>query len=77
MSVGLGMQSIAKDLGFNISVRIHSDACAAVGIARRRGLGKTRHLDFEDLWGQQKISDRSVDLVRTLGIENPADTLTT
>ena len=49
VSVGLGMQSIAKDLGFDISVRIHSDACAAIGIARRRGLGKIRHLDVEDL----------------------------
>ena len=44
VSVGLGMQSIAKDLGFYISVRIHSDACAAIGIARRRRLGKIKHL---------------------------------
>ena len=70
------MQSIAKDLGFDISVRIHSDACASIGIARRRGLGKIRHLDVEDLWVQQKIRDRSVDLVQVLGTENPADILT-
>ena len=54
LSVGLGMQSIAEDLGFDISVRIHSDACAAIGIARKRGLGKIRNLDVEDLWVQQK-----------------------
>ena len=70
------MQSIAKDLGFDISVRIHSDACAAIGIARRRGLGKIRHSDVEDLWVQQKISDRSVDLAKVLGAENPPDILT-
>ena len=34
------MQSFAKDLGFDISVCIHSGACAAIGITRRRGLGK-------------------------------------
>ena len=71
------MQSIAKYLGFDISVRIHSDACAAIGIARRRGLGNIRHLDVEDLWVQQKFRDRGVDLVKVPGIDNPADTLTT
>ena len=71
------MQSIVKELGFDISVRIHSDACAAIGIARRRRLGKIRHLDVEDLWVQQEIRDRSVDLVKVLGAENPADILTT
>ena len=34
------------------------------------------HLDVEDLWLQQKIRDRSVDLVKVLGAENPADVLT-
>ena len=72
VSVGLGMQSIAKDLGFEISVRIQSDACAAIGIARRRGLGRIRHLDVEDIWVQQKFCDRGVDLVKVLWTEkNP------
>ena len=70
------MQSIAKDLGFYVSICMHSDACAAIGIARRRGLGKIRHLDVEDLWVQQIIRDRGVDLVKVLGAENPADILT-
>ena len=74
--VGLGMQSIAKDLAFDISVRIQSDACAAIGIARRRGLVKFKHLDVEDLWVQQKIRDRNVDLVKVFGAEKPADILT-
>ena len=70
------MQSIAKDLGLDLSVRIHSDACAAIGIKRRRGLEQIRHLGVEDLVVQQKIRNRSVDLVKVLGIENPADILT-
>ena len=76
MSWYFGMQSIAQDPGFDISVRIHSDACAAIGIARRRGLRKIRHLDVEDLWVQQKSHDRSVDLIKILGTGNPADILT-
>ena len=70
------MQSIAKDLGFDIPVRIHGDACAAIGIARRRGLGQIRHLDYEDFLVQQEICHRCLELVKVLGIENPADILT-
>ena len=73
---GLGMQSIAKDLGFTIGVRIHSDATAALGICRRRGLGKIRHLDVTDLWCQEKVRAGAVSLHKVLGAENPADIMT-
>ena len=49
---------------------------AAIGIARRRGLGKIRHLDVEDLWVQSKVRDKIVDLVKVAGVDNPADILT-
>ena len=49
VSQGLGLQSICRDLGFSYKLRIHSDATAAIGIARRRGMGKIRHLDCSDL----------------------------
>ena len=41
---GLGCQALAKDLGFKMSLKVLSDATAAIGIARRRGLGKVRHI---------------------------------
>ena len=55
---------MAKDLD--------SDATAAVGIARRRGLGKLRHLDVEDLWVPHKFQAKLVDLVKVDGKQNPA-----
>ena len=64
MSLGLGMQSLILDLGFKVKVRVHSDACAAIGIARRRGLGRVRHLHVEDLWVQSKVREGHVDLVK-------------
>ena len=73
---GLGMQSLAKDLGFTLGVRIHSDATAALGICRRRGLGKIRHLDVTDLWCQEKVRTGAVSLHKVLGTENPADIMT-
>merc|ERR1711884_432969 len=41
---GLGMQSLLKDFSVKVSVVIKSDATAAIGMARRQGLGRVRHL---------------------------------
>ena len=73
---GLGLQSIARDLGFHYKVRVHSDATAAIGIARRRGMGKIRHLDCSDLWVQEKVRSQAIELHKDLGSENPADAFT-
>ena len=72
----LGFQSLARDLGWTYEIRVHSDASAAIGIARRRGLGKVRHLDVTDLWIQQQIRAKKVTLVKVAGDANPADALT-
>ena len=32
---GLGIQSICRDLGYHYRLRVHTDATAAIGIARR------------------------------------------
>ena len=61
-------------MGFD--VEIFSDATAAIGIARRKGLGKIRHLDVSDLWIQDKIRTRAITLSKVLGTENMADVLT-
>ena len=66
---GLGMQSIARDLGVSIGISIHTDATAALIICRRRGLGKIRHLDVTDLWCQEKVHDRTVQLLKVLGAD--------
>ena len=52
---GLGLQSSAKDLGFDYKIRVHSDATAALGTCRRRSLRKVHHLDVADLWAQDKV----------------------
>ena len=73
----MGLQSSCKDLGFTYKLRIHSDATAAIGIARRRGMGKIRHLDVTDLWIQEKFHSTYAFIHNVFGTENPADVLTT
>ena len=74
--MGLGMQAIAQDLGFSWSLGLHSDASAAIGICRRRGLGKVRHLAVADLWVQDRLRTKDFSLSKVLGADNPADLLT-
>ena len=70
------MRSFSKDLGLEFKIEILSDATAAIGMSRRLGIGKVRHLDTSLLWIQSKIRDGSVKVGKVLGTENPADALT-
>ena len=72
----LGIKSMCNDLNIIKPLRIHSDATAAIGTARRRGLGKLRHLDVEDLWVQEKVRNKAVEICKVLGTDNPADIFT-
>ena len=72
----IGLQTILRDLGFETKVVVHSDATAAIGIARRKGMGRIRHLDVSDLWVQDKVRSGSIGLEKIPGDRNPADALT-
>ena len=73
---GLGLQALVSDLGLKWSLRVATDAAAAVGICRRRGLGEIRHLATADLWVQDRIKKKDFELVRVPGVSNPSDVLT-
>ena len=75
-SVALGIQSVVNDLGMGTKVKIHTDASAAKGIASRRGLGKVRHIEVNQLWVQEKVAKGEIDLIKIPGTENRADALT-
>ena len=75
-STTMGLRSIALDLGFSWTISLHTDSTAAVGICRRRGLGKIRHLATADLWVQDRVRTGDFTLHKTPGAENMADLLT-
>ena len=75
-SVGLGIQSMFRDMGHDMSLIVHTDAEAAKGIASRTGLGKTRHIDVHYLWVQEQIKNNKMILRKVWGADNPADLLT-
>lgn len=75
-SKGIGLRSISKDLGIDFNLRVLTDATAAIGICRRRGLGRVRHLAVADLWVQDKMKSKEFELLKVAGKDNPADMVT-
>ena len=73
---GLGMQAVLADFGHTARLEIHSDATAAIGICKRNGLGRVRHLAVADLWVQQRVKLKQLMLFKLPGAENPSDILT-
>ena len=65
-----------KELGLEVGVIVKTDASAAKGIALRRGMGKIRHIEVNQLWVQEKVAEGKVKIVKIATTENLADHLT-
>ena len=72
----MGTQSILKDMGVSLTIRLKEDSFAAKGIAERTGLGKLRHVEVNQLWVQEKVKNKVIELTKVKGIDNLADALT-
>ena len=57
-------------------IRVSTDASAAKGIASRRGLGKVRHIEVNQLWVQDKVANGEIEIRKVDGKVNIADALT-
>ena len=75
-SVAIGMQSMMSELGIKVKLTLKCDASAAVGIVKRRGLGRIRHIDVTQLWLQEKVSEGVIEIVKVNTKENISDALT-
>ena len=73
---GLGIQSVAKDLGISCGLDLNLHASATMCLVNRRGLGKAKHVDMKNLRIQE--ASKSVRFVtKKVGTSvNPANLLT-
>jgi hypothetical protein len=55
---------------------VHADSAAAIGICRRSGIGRARHLAVGQLWVQEKLREGCLCLHKVGGRANPVDLLT-
>ena len=63
-------------MGINKSIRLSTDASAAKYIAARKGLGKVRHIEVNQLWFQDKVGKGEIEVRKVSGGTNIADALT-
>ena len=70
---GLGIQSLAKDLGIDVTVRLWVDSSAAKSIVSRVGLGKVRHMEVKYLWAQEAHKMKRFEVRKIASAKNPAD----
>jgi hypothetical protein len=72
-SRGLGLQTLAKDLGGDLALDLYSDASAGRSMSFRKGLGKVRHMDTKFLWIQDLVKNGRSRVLKVKGTSNPAD----
>ena len=65
-----------KEMGVEVKVRVNTDASAARGICMRKGLGKVRHIEVNQLWVQEGVALGRISLERVGAQDNLADVLT-
>ena len=70
---------MATEWGMTVAKKpspLHADASAALGIAKRDGAGKLRHINVRSLWLQDKALKAEISFNKIKGENNPADGLT-
>ena len=72
----LAVQALAEEMGWKMSVRVHTDSSAVKAVTSRRGLGKLRHIELKYLWAQELLQDLRIAIKKINGLDFPADCLT-
>ena len=72
----LGLAGVFRDLGIKHEIVLYTDSSAAKGISSRRGLGKVRHIELNQLWLQDQVARGKISVRKIRGEDNISDSLT-
>ena len=75
-SSSMGIQSVLRDLGVHLKLRVFTGATTGKSLCSRKGLGKVRHIATSELWVQEKVQDGAIEVTKLKGSFNTADMLT-
>ena len=73
---GIGVTAMLEDWGHHMGQVVYADANAALGVVKRKGAGKLRHINIGMLWVQEKAAEEKVAFRKIDGTKNPADLMT-
>ena len=71
-----GIQSIARDMREEWSIKVLIDSSATLGFVQREGLARTKHVDTQWFWVQRQCRESKISVGRVPTEWNPADLLT-
>ena len=72
----LGTAGVFQDMGIKHEITLYTDSSAAKGISSRRGLGKVRHVELNQLWLQDQVARGRIAVRKLRGEDNFSDSLT-
>ena len=73
MAGGLQTGEVYEAFGMKVMVRALSDSSAGRAMIQRRGGGKAKHIQARELWMQEKLRRKEVELEIVSSEENPSD----
>ena len=73
---GSGFRNGNPGAGIKVNLQVYTDSAAALGTWNRLGLGKSRHIQTRFLWIQEKLAERSFELIKIDTKLNAADICT-
>ncbi len=72
----IGLQNLLLDMGVGVEITLPTDASAALGRACRRGVGRARHLEVQQIWLQHQTASGRMSMIKVCTDRNLADVLT-
>ena len=73
----LGIQSLLRDLGEEeVYIQVQIDSSTGKSIASRRGAGRVRHLETQDLWVQEAVRRGKFEMKKICRKKSPSDLCT-
>ena len=73
---GLAAKIMVEEIGRSLSVRMRTDASAAVGVIARQEAGRVKHLQIKQLWLQEKANNGEIKMMKIPRAVNCSDLLT-
>ena len=72
----IGLIQLARDWGDKLGGKVLVDSSAALGVVRRKGNGKLRHVKVGKMWIQEKEETGELMFGKVKGEVNPSDLMT-
>ena len=76
VSETMGILNMLKEMGKGFKARILTDSSAAKGIVNRVGCGKVKHLEARQLWVQDAVRRKVIEVKKVSRDLNVSDALT-